>query len=89
MIKAEMSDAGSLPLRSHLVVREYEPPANTIFAGGGYFVSAVIVEARTEDEAVQKGQSKRSSNDNYCSWSAYPLSELNEFCDLGSVGWNE
>lgn len=71
-----------------LVVSEWEPPPNTVVAGGAYSVYAIVVKAHTWREAIEEGQRKQSQSEDHHKWSAHLLSELNEFQMLGGVGWS-
>ena len=77
------------PSKKWVVVKEFEPPANTIYAGGCYVVSIIIVTAEDSFTAIETAKGKDTTNETYCKWDAISFSDLDDLTVIGGATWWE
>ena len=82
-----------------VVVKEFEPPENTLWAGGSYEVSITVVKAGDRVTAIEIAKAKdtpggdkpaavRASEAAYACWSAINISDLDDLTVIQFVNWS-
>lgn len=78
------------PSKKWVVVKEFEPPANSIMAGGCYIVSIIVVTAADSSTAIEIAKGKDTTNEKtHCCWDAISISDLDDWTSIGCANWNE
>ena len=81
-----------------VVVKEFEPPENTLWSGGSYEVSITVVKAgdsvtaikiaKTKDTPGDKTAAVRASEAAHACWSAINISDLDDLTVIQFVNWS-